>query len=293
MTARNTSSTSTRTRNAGHVQRERNSGQNNADVLSAALNTIENATDGESFASAIDATQDGTNADVQSATPIESPTTEEVTDDAATRITALADVLEKQDASEALAAICNAHFGGSAVTLLRTLVRSLSFNERNAALFTRKRSADGSVVTYNVCGYVATNKRDARGMWTFSGFDIDAMDASKNAFRKTFGAATNAQATEERSARNGFAGLRNGFLWIMTERETTREVAHASGQDSAALASAEQRAKDAEERAKRAEESLTKLTATQDTQNAMLAAIMERLAARDARTTEATEEVAS
>lgn len=209
-----------------------------------------------------------------------SETPEAIAQAKAERIEALASILKDADATEALNGYVLAHMSGDYARLLRSLVRTLPHDVRNRGLFTRKRNADGSVISYDLCGYTGNVVRDASGRFRQDGFEMHASDKSGNTFRKTFGDGTSTYDNVTTPEKNMLAGWRNGVIWILNERETER-VSHSQA-DAKALAEAERKLADAEKRASEAE---AKLANTQSTDALMqaLQALTERLAIAEAK----------
>ena len=167
------------------------------------------------------------------------------------RTEALANMLASADKTESVNALVSAHFSGNVTTMLRTILRSIDPDVRNRALFTRRANADGSVITYDLCGYTGTITRDSSGRFRQDGFLMNARDKSGNVFEKRFGDGTSTYDNVTTPEKNMLAGWRNGVIWILNERETER-VKH-SGTDSKALADMQAKLAEAEARAQRAE----------------------------------------
>jgi len=222
MTARN--------RTAGHAQATRGS-----------------RTDAEALGALADAL------DAPSAPETDAPSTPEASAEAQAeaRAEALRATLAEHDKTEAVNALISAHFNGNASTMLRTVLRSVDPDIRNRALFNRRANADGSVITYDLCGTIGTITRDSSGRFRQDGFLMHARDKSDNTFEKRFGDGTSTYDNVTTPEKNMLAGWRNGVIWILNERETER-VKH-SGADSKALAEMQAKLAQAEARATQAE----------------------------------------
>lgn len=172
------------------------------------------------------------------------------------RAEALQATLSEHSGKDAVNALIAAHFDGSILKFVRSVLRSVDYDTRNRALFQRRevRNASGDVtqVTYELCGFSGTITRDASGKFRQDGFLMQARDASKNEFEKRFGDGSTLYDALDTPQKNMLAGFRNGILWILNERDTERKVSRGSV-DAQALTDMERKLAEAEKRAKEAE----------------------------------------